>query len=212
MQSINMSLCTFGMYIWYIHSLGTSYCSQLYKRARYTKDSSSVADRGVGGNRCSLPQAPKQCSTCSNTHPSLASLKVSFHCIVDFKSACFLLCVYAARTQTSMHTSYVSTAQSTSQGPVCHTFQSETAKQRQQLAGIYVLYVCTKRSLRSPQKHTSEHVKLLGGVPPDPLPQSTLWAPLYKIALGPSNPFGGPGFKAQACPNPLDSRHTATCM
>ena len=37
-----------SMYIWYIHSLGTSY---------YIRDSSSVANRGVG-NSCSLPQAP----------------------------------------------------------------------------------------------------------------------------------------------------------
>ena len=54
---------------------------------------------------------------------------------------------------------------------------------------------------KKPQKlpeHTSEHVKLPGGVPPDPLPQSVLWAPLFIFALGPSNPLGGPGFKAHS--------------
>ena len=83
--------------------------------ASYTRDSSIAADRGEGmggggqqgqfapGSQCK--RAPKQCSTHSNTHPSLASLRVSFHCIGDFKSACFLFRVYAARTQISMHTS-----------------------------------------------------------------------------------------------------------
>ena len=47
---------------------------------------------GATGAVCSRPSgmwAPKQCSTHSNTYPSLASLSNSFRCIVDFKSACF---------------------------------------------------------------------------------------------------------------------------
>ena len=79
-----------SMYIWYIPSLGTSYCSY-----SYTRDSSSAADREGGGQQVQFAlgpqckQALKQCSTHSNTHPSLASLRVLFHCIVNFKSACF---------------------------------------------------------------------------------------------------------------------------
>ena len=84
MQSINMSLCTFGIYIHWLYSTV----------ARYTKDSSSVVDKGVGGNRCSLPRAPKQCSTHSNTHPSFYRVSFSLY-FVDFKSACF----FAAQTQ-----------------------------------------------------------------------------------------------------------------
>ena len=41
MQSINMSLCTFGIYIHWVYSTV----------AHYTKDSSSVSDRARGGGQ-----------------------------------------------------------------------------------------------------------------------------------------------------------------
>jgi len=34
--------------------------------------------------------------------------------------------------------------------------------------------------------------KFSGGVPPTPLAQSILWAPLFVFALGLSHPLGGP--------------------
>ena len=46
-----------------------------------------------------------------------------------------------------------------------------------------------------PPEHNSEHVKsqnFFGSMPPDPLPQSIVWAPLFVFALGPPNPLGGP--------------------
>ena len=85
MLSTNMSLCTFGIYLHWVHPTVAS----------YTRDSSSAADREGGGQQVQFAlgpqckQALKQCSTHSNTHPSLASLRVLFHCIVNFKSACF---------------------------------------------------------------------------------------------------------------------------
>ena len=72
--------------------------------------------------------------------------------------------------------SYVRTAQSISLGPVCHTFWSETAKRRRQLAGIYVCTVCMhKKEPQKPPEHASEHVKpqnFLGACPQSPLAQS----------------------------------------
>ena len=55
-------------------------------------------------------------------------------------------------TQTSK-LSYEATVQSASQGPICRTFWSEianyTLSRRRQLAGLYVLCACTKKSFRN---------------------------------------------------------------
>ena len=71
---------------------------------------------------------------------------------------------------------YMTTAQSTSLGPVCYTFHSEILKPSQQLAGMYCMHV---------QKGASEapiqSILNLRGVPPDPLTQSIS---LFIFALG----------------------------
>ena len=59
---------------------------------------------------------------------------------------------------------------------------------------MYVLYACTKRSLKAP----SEHVKsqnFRGISPQTPLAQSILWAPIFVFPLDPSNPLSGPARK-----------------
>ena len=63
--------------------------------------------------------------------------------MVDFKSACFLLCAYAADTNFNAYFTLHDSCAAAGEGPVRHTFQSEPAKRRRQLAGIYVRYtVC----------------------------------------------------------------------
>ena len=78
----------------------------------------------------------------------------------------------ALLTQASNIAHFILRDAAADQGPVHRTFRSETAKRRRQLAGMYVLYVCSKRSLRSPHaEHTSEHVKsknFLGAYPQPP--------------------------------------------
>ena len=82
------------------------------------------------------------CKTIFQIHiPVFSKVFVSLYCWFQVS----LLCTYAAWMQTS-NSIHMTTALSTRYGPVCHTFLSETLKWRWQLAGMYVLYACTKRS------------------------------------------------------------------
>ena len=119
----------------------------------------SVVNRGKGGGGGSLPRAPSVRETPNNAElfqirsgSSFTSqssfLRGLFCCIVDLKSACFLFRAYAADTNFK-NAHFI--LRDYCAGPVRRTFQSETTKRRRQLVGIYVLYACSKRSLRSPQ-------------------------------------------------------------
>ena len=168
----------------------------------------SAADRWAG-NRDSLPQAPSVRGAPTSAklfqgslfHPSLASLRGPFRHIIDFKSSCFFASRFTLLTQTSkMHTwSYVTTAQPLTRALYVALFNLK----KRQLAGMYVLYACSKRSLKSPQ-NTLEHAckisKIFWGHAPDPPhTQSIEWAPLFAIALGPHNPLGGPAVMFNDC-------------
>ena len=57
---------------------------------------------------------------------------------------------------------------------------------------MYALYACTK----APRTHfgACKVSKFSGGVPPDSLAQSLLWAPHFVFALGPSTSLDSPAF------------------
>ena len=76
------------------------------------------------------PRVPKQCWTHSNAHLSSTSLRGSFHCIVDFKSACFFaLCLCCLDANFNAH--FILLCSPLARAPVRHTFWSETAKVKQ---------------------------------------------------------------------------------
>ena len=52
--------------------------------------------------------------------------------------------------------------------------------------------------------------KFSGGVPPDPLLQSMLWAPHFVFALGPSHPLGGPDYLGVTMQDNLSSCTSST--
>ena len=75
-------------------------------------------------------------------------------------------------------------------GPIRHTFQSKTTKRRRQLAGMFVLYVYAwKGASEAPRTHfrACKILTFSGCMPPHPLQQSVVWAPLSVFALGPHN-------------------------
>ena len=145
----------------------------------YGSSTHSAADRGGGqqfapGSQCTW--APKQCSTHSNTYPSLASLSNSFRCIVDFKSACMLFCfalmLLGCKPQCRHLMCLLRSLLARAQYIVL--FDLKPLNEDSNLV-MYVLYACTKRSTRSSQNTLYRACKISnipGGMPPNPLTQS----------------------------------------
>ena len=106
-----------------------------------------------------------------------------------------LLSAYAARTKTSMHIlSYVTTAQSTSQGPIRRTFDLKPLNEDGNLQVCMYFMHAQKGASEAPITHfrACKIPKFSGVYPQTSLPQSILWAPLFEFALDPSHPLGGP--------------------
>ena len=99
-----------------------------------------------------------------HSHPNLVSLKGLSCCIVDFKSACCLLCLcrWCEFHKCIPHLMWLLRS---SLGLHRHTFLN--LKPRRQVKGICVLYQCTKKEPQKLTEHTSEQVnlKFSGGVP-----------------------------------------------
>ena len=142
---------------------------------------------GWGGNRSSLPWAPsvrgapnsaELFQISHHSHPSLASLRGSFCCIIVFKSACFFASHFRCwRKFKLMHTLSYGSLCSRWLGPHTSYFSiwNHQTKMR-------------KRSLRSPQRPRAHFgsckiSKFLGGRPPDA--PHTIYSPTFYICPGP---------------------------
>ena len=111
---------------------------------------------------------------------SLASLRGWFHCLFDEFS---LLFCFMLLTQI-MH-NYVTWLL---RSPLARALYIILFN----LTGIYVLCVCTKKSLRSPRTHFRA-CKISRGCAPRPRSHNPFCgAPLFVFALGLPNPLGGP--------------------
>ena len=71
------------------------------------------------------------------------------------------------------------------EGPVRHTFQSETTNRRWQLAGIYVLCACMHEKEPQDSFRACKISNFLGACPQTPFTQSILQGPTFVFALGP---------------------------
>ena len=118
-----------------------------------------------------------------HSHPSVASLGGSLHCIVDFKSACFFA-LFMLLTQISnlanQCTSYFLGKLHSLQGPCLKLMAT---LKYDCMYGIHA----QKRSPKLPRTHLTacKISKFSSGMTPDPLLQSILWVPLFVIALDP---------------------------
>ena len=159
-------------YIWYIHSLGTSYCSSLHKRFK------QCCGQGGRGQQVQFPPG---------THLA---------CIANFKSGCFFWFAFmllGCKLQCTHLTCLLHSSLARAQYVILFNLKLLNKDSNLQ---VYMYCICMhKNKPQKPPEHTSEHVKLPGG---RPLPQSILWTPLFIFALGLSNPLGGPGFKAHS--------------
>ena len=185
-----MSLCTFGIYIDWVHPTV----------ARYTKDSSSVGDRGVGGNRCSLPQTPKQCSTLYTfiytSQSSFSKGYVSLYCWFQVSLLfCFAFMLLERKLQRTHFTCLLCSPLARAQYVILYDLKLVNKDSNLQV------YIYCKHAHKEASEAPRTHFRACKISWRCALPQSILWGHFLYL------PWAPPILLAA-----LDSRHTATCV